>query len=112
MTCKTLGRVAFVIVMIGVSAASAPGVQLVSAAPTAGSSAGAPHTARSQQPVAVARSGEAGRGWGSMLACSACVIGAGVVIAGGPGAILLAVNTPGSAVAVLACASSCYDAFQ
>jgi len=109
MTCKTLGRLAFVIAMIGVSAASAPGVQFVSAA-TSVSSADASPIARSQQPAAVARSGDAGRGWGSMLACSACILGAGVVIAGGPAAILIAVNTPGSAVAVLACASSCYDA--
>ena len=46
-----------------------------------------------------------------MIACAACAVGAGAIIAGGPGAILLAVNAPGSAVALLACGESCYAAF-
>jgi hypothetical protein len=40
------------------------------------------------------------------------MVGAGLVIAGGPAAILIAVNTPGSALAVMGCAATCYEAFQ
>ena len=53
-----------------------------------------------------------GEGWGSALACAACLVGAGLVVVGGPGSILIAVNTPGSAVAAAACVSACYDTFK
>jgi parvulin-like peptidyl-prolyl isomerase len=47
-----------------------------------------------------------------MIACAACVAGAGFAIAGGPATLIVAVNAPGSAVAVMACAAACYEAFQ
>ena len=112
MVGKTLGRMAFVMAMFGASAASAPAVSLVSAASPAVSTVSATSGAHRQQATPVARSIEAGRGWGSMIACSACLLGTGVVIAGGPAAIIIAVNTPGSAIAMLACAATCYEAFQ
>jgi hypothetical protein len=111
MVGKNLGRIAFVTAVIGMGALSEPAVSAVSAAAPA-----APVSATSgshrQQATPVARSVQAGKGWGSMIACSACILGAGVVIAGGPASIIIAVNTPGSALALIACASSCYDAFQ
>jgi predicted double-glycine peptidase len=55
---------------------------------------------------------ESGQGWGSILGCAACGVAAGGLILGGPGAILVAANTPGSAMAAMACAGVCYEAFQ
>lgn len=88
---RALGRTALLLAMMGVSATTVPGGSFAAA---------------TKDP------NETGKGWGSMLACSACLLGAGMVIAGGPASIIVAVNTPGSAVAALACVSSCYDAFQ
>lgn len=51
-----------------------------------------------------------GNGWGSLLACAACTAGAIMVVSGGPGAIAVAINTPGGAQVLLACTASCYDA--
>jgi hypothetical protein len=53
-----------------------------------------------------------GRGWGSMIGCAACFVGGAAIAAGGPASVLIAVNTPGSAIAALACAGACYEAFQ
>jgi hypothetical protein len=53
-----------------------------------------------------------GRGWGSIIGCAACAVGAGAIAAGGPAAVMIAVNTPGSAMAAIACAGACYEAFQ
>jgi hypothetical protein len=47
-----------------------------------------------------------------MIACAACVVAAGAIVAGGPVAVTIAVNAPGSAMAVIACAGACYEAFQ
>lgn len=51
-----------------------------------------------------------GRGWGSILGCAGCLVAGGLVVAGGPASILIAVNTPGSSIALMACAGSCYEA--
>jgi hypothetical protein len=61
------------------------------------------------RPVA-ANSQVIGNGWGSMLACAACAVGAVAIASGGPGAVAVAINTPGGAQVLLACAASCYDA--
>jgi hypothetical protein len=53
---------------------------------------------------------QTGRGWGAIIGCAGCVIAGGLVVAGGPASILVAVNTPGSALALLACVGSCYEA--
>jgi hypothetical protein len=50
------------------------------------------------------------RGWGATLACAGCVVGAGGLIFAGPGAILLALNTPGSALIAMSCATACFEA--
>jgi hypothetical protein len=60
--------------------------------------------------TAVATIGPSGRGWGVVFGCVGCLIAGGLVVAGGPGSILIAVNTPGSSIALLACAGSCYEA--
>ena len=112
MVRKTLGRLACVMAMIGLSASSVPTVQLASAATPAAHTVRAPIVAGSPHAAPTVRSMESGRGWGAMIGCSACLIGAGVVIAGGPAAIIIAVNAPGSSIALLACAATCYEAFQ
>ncbi len=53
-----------------------------------------------------------GGGWTAMLGCASCVIGAGLLIVGGVPAIILALNTPGSSMAALACVSACYEALN
>lgn len=50
-----------------------------------------------------------GRGWGALIGCTGCLIGGGLIVAGGPASILIAVNTPGSSIALLACVGSCYE---
>ena len=84
--------------------ASAPRVQ---AAPAVSAAAGASSSSAATVTVVPAT----GRGWGSIFACAGCAVAAAVVVAGGPGAILVAINTPGSAIAAMACAASCYEAF-
>jgi hypothetical protein len=102
-------RFACVAALIGLGVASAPPVDAAPATAVVVSTGSSPVAHAVTANRLVPR--ETGRGWGSMIACAACAVGAGVVIAGGPGAILLAVNTPGSAVALFACAASCYEAF-
>jgi hypothetical protein len=63
------------------------------------------------RPVAV-DSQVIGNGWGTLLACAACTAGAIAVVSGGPGAIAVAINTPGGAQVLLACTASCYDALR
>ncbi len=53
-----------------------------------------------------------GNGWGTLLACAACTAGAIAIVSGGPGAIAVAINTPGGAQVLLACTASCYDALR
>jgi hypothetical protein len=101
-------RFACVAALIGLGVASAPRIEAApAAAVVATTGSGVTHSVSATRLAAR----EAGSGWGSMIACAACAVGAGVIIAGGPGAILIAINTPGSAVALLACGASCYEAF-
>ena len=88
MRSAPLRRIAGVAAMLALGVASSPGV------------------GASENPSGT------GKGWGSAIACAACVAGAGLAIAGGPATLIIAVNAPGSAVAVMACAASCYEAFQ
>lgn len=53
-----------------------------------------------------------GQGFGSVLACAACVVGGVILASSGPGAILVAANTPGSAIVVAGCIASCAEAFS
>jgi hypothetical protein len=106
-------RIACVAALIGLGAASVP--QLEAAPPAAATAtaaattgAGAAVTHAGVQSTIASRA--SGRGWGSMIGCAACIVGAGLLVAGGPGAILLAINAPGSAIGALACAASCYEA--
>ncbi len=97
--------------ILGLGVASSPRMQAASAAPVVTTSVNSNHTmstaaASAQQPS------ETGRGWGSMIGCAACAVAAGLIVAGGPATLIVAVNTPGSAVALLACAATCYEAFQ
>ena len=108
MTGKFYRRIASLTAMLGLGVASSPRVQVAAAAATVTMVAGAPHSA----PSVSLPSTVSGSGWGSMIGCAACAVAAGVIIAGGPGAVLAAVNAPGSAIALLACGATCYEAFQ
>jgi hypothetical protein len=108
MTNGFIRRFACVAALIAMGVASAPPIEAAPAA-TATVATGGSGVAHAAAVTRLA-SRETGRGWGSMIACAACAVGAGAVIAGGPGAILIAINTPGSAVALMACAASCYEA--
>jgi hypothetical protein len=107
-----LRRIACVGAMVGLGVASSPRIPAASAAPVAAATAGPNHAALPATTASARAASEAGRGWGSMIACAACLLAAGVVVAGGPAGIIAAVNTPGSAIAVMACAAACYEAFQ
>lgn len=115
MASGILRRVACVGAILGLGVASSPGIQGASAASAAPVAAAAVNSTHATSPTAVAsaqRPVATGRGWGSMIACAACVVGAGLVVAGGPTTIVIAVNAPGSAIAVTACVAACYEAFQ
>jgi hypothetical protein len=101
-------RFACVAALIGLGVASAPPIGAAPAAAVVATTGSAITHAVSANRSAAR---ETGRGWGSMIACAACAVAAGAVLAGGPGAVLIAINTPGSAVALLACGASCYEAF-
>ncbi len=58
------------------------------------------------------RASQTGQGWGTMIACAGCLAGAAAVVAGGPAAIIIAANMPGSAIAAIACTAVCYEAFR
>jgi tartrate dehydratase alpha subunit/fumarate hydratase class I-like protein len=107
-----LRRIACTGAIIGLGIASSPRAQAeaaarVAAAPVASSNAAAAAATATRAPAE-----EIGRGWGAMIGCASCLLGAGIVIAGGPAAILIAVNTPGSSIAVLGCIATCYEAVQ
>ena len=115
MASGTFRRVAYVGAILGLGIASSPYVQAVSAASAAPATAAAVSSTYATSPTVVAsaqRPVATGRGWGSMIACAACVVGAGLVVAGGTTTIVIAMNAPGSAIAVMACAAACYEAFQ
>jgi hypothetical protein len=107
MTNNVLRRIACLAAMLGLGMASLPGAQAVPAAlaPASISQATAGTT-----PAAVSVTTPTGRGWGSIIGCAGCAIAAGLVVAGGPASILIAVNTPGSAIALLGCVGTCYEA--
>jgi hypothetical protein len=104
MTNIVLRRIACVAAMLGLGVASFPSAQ---AAPAAASIAQA---STAYAPIVASASTQTGTGWGSLFGCAGCAIAAGIVVAGGPASILIAVNTPGSAIALLACAGTCYEA--
>ena len=103
-------RIACVGAMLGLGVASSPRMQAASTAPVVTASVSSTHAtstaASAQQPS------ETGRGWGSMIGCAACAVATGLIVAGGPATLIIAVNTPGSAVALLGCGATCYEAFQ
>ncbi len=109
MTNGFIRRVACVAALIGLGVASAPRIEASPATTVVVATTGSTITHTASATRVAAR--ETGSGWGSMIACAACAIAAAGVVAGGPGAVLIAINTPGSAVALLACGASCYDAF-
>src|ERR1019366_3501230 len=98
--------------ILSLGIASSPRAQAASAAPDAATAVNSNHATSPAAAAYAQRSGQTGRGWGSMIACAACVVAAGLVVAGGPASIVIAVNAPGSAIAVLACAAACYEAFR
>ncbi|MFI5244205.1 MAG: hypothetical protein ACHQQR_03190 [Gemmatimonadales bacterium] len=96
--------------MLGLGVASSPRVEAasVAAATQAAATVHANHAASSLT-TAVGKPNPTGKGWGAALTCAGCVVGAGFILAGGPGAIIVAVNTPGSAIALLSCVAACYE---
>jgi hypothetical protein len=114
MTRAAFRRIACVGAMLGLGVASSPQVQAAPAAPVTPVTAAAVSTNHATAPAATAldQPNATGRGWGAMIACAGCIIAAGVVVGSGPGAIAIALNAPGSAIALLACAAACYEAFQ
>ena len=107
-----LRRIACMGAMLGLSVASSPRLQAASAAPAAVASVNSSHAPSPAAAPEVRSLIETGKGWGSMISCAACAVAAGITIAGGPATILVAVNAPGSAIALLACVAACYEAFQ
>jgi len=106
MTNNTLRRVACLVTLLALTMTPNIGARAVatnpmSVAPVAAGASTATHAAP-----------KIGRGWGAMLGCAGCLVAGGLVVAGGPASILIAVNTPGSAIALLACAGSCYEALS
>ena len=112
MMTSTFRRVACLGAMLALGVASGPESRPASAAqPTARHAASA--LAASVAPSPTIRSvDESGTGLGSILACAGCAVAAGLVVVGGPGAILVAVNSPGSALVLMGCISACYDALK
>lgn len=53
-----------------------------------------------------------GTGFFEAVACAACVAGAGLIVAGGPGAVLVALHSPHSFWIAAACIASCVEAFE
>jgi hypothetical protein len=111
MISPILRRIACAGAILGLGVASSPRVQAAAAAPVMTASVNSSHT-MSTATASAWRPTETGRGWGSMIGCAACAVATGFIVAGGPATILVAVNTPGSAIALLACAATCYEAFQ
>lgn len=53
-----------------------------------------------------------GTGFFEAIACAACVAGAGAIVAGGPGAVLVAIHAPHSFWVAAACVGACAAAFD
>ena len=111
MISPILRSIACVGAILGLGVASSPRMQAASAAPVVTVSVNSNHT-MSTAAASALRPSETGRGWGSMIGCAACAVATGLIVAGGPATLIIAVNTPGSAVALLACAATCYEAFR
>jgi hypothetical protein len=109
MTNNTFRRITCVVTMLALGVASALNVQPAMGA-IAGASATRPAASVASAAATTPVARQTGRGWGAIIGCAGCAIAGGLVIAGGPASILIAVNTPGSAVALLACAGTCYEA--
>lgn len=109
MTNNTFRRIACVMAMLALGVASTLSVRPAMAA-IAGTSMATPTAANAATTVSASATRQTGRGWGAIIGCAGCAIAGGLVVAGGPASIIIAVNTPGSAVALLACAGSCYEA--
>ena len=104
MTNNGLRRIACLAAMLGLGVTSFPSAQAAPVA-TAISQATAPAAA-----IAAPAAPQTGKGWGAIFGCAGCAVAGALIVAGGPGSILIAVNTPGSSIALLACAGSCYEA--
>lgn len=104
MTNNVLRRIACLAAMLSFGVASFPSAQ---AAPVAASTGQAPTAAST---IAAPAATQTGKGWGSLFGCAGCAIAAGFIVAGGPASIIIAVNTPGSSIALLGCVGSCYEA--
>lgn len=55
---------------------------------------------------------EVGTGWKAFIGCAGCLGAGSLIVAGGPGAILMALYAPGGAVALGGCIAICYEAVQ
>lgn len=64
------------------------------------------------QAVAESAADVLGTGFGSYLTCVGCAAGAGLIVAGGPGAILAALYYPGGLVVAAGCIAACTDALS
>lgn len=104
-----LRRIATGFAVLALSVASSPQLNAAHAKPAP--SAISSHASVTGTVDSVKEPDETGQGWGSMIACAGCAVGAGITIAGGPAALLIAVNAPGSAFALMACVAACAEAF-
>ena len=111
MKSKALRTIACLGAMIGLGFASSPPMHAAPAPPATAAVTSVNH-AMPPAVTALDQPNATGRGWGAMIACAGCIIAAGVVVGSGPGAIAIALNAPGSAIALLACAAACHEAFQ
>lgn len=114
MASTALRRLSCVAAMLALGVASSPRAQAASMAPVTPSTAAAASSTHATPPAATAlvQPSVTGSGWGLMLACAGCVVAAAGLVAAGPATIVVAIHTPGSALAVLACTAACYEAFQ
>ena len=114
MKSGALRRIACVGAMLGLGVASSPSVQAATVARVTPSTAGAVSSNHATSPVTTtyAQPRVTGRGWGLMLTCAGCAVGAIAIVVGGPAAIAGAVNMPGSALVLLGCTAACYEAFK
>lgn len=113
MARTALRRIACVAAMLALGVASSPRVQAATVAPVTPSAAAAINANHVTSPAtALVEPNVTGKGWGTMLACAGCVVAATAIVAAGPAAIVVAIHTPGSALALLACTAACYEAFQ
>ena len=109
MTNNMFRRLTCMVAMLALGVASSLNARAAAAA-KAGTAVHTDGVGAASASVVAPATSKTGRGWGSIFGCAGCAIAGGLVVAGGPASILIAVNTPGSAVALLACVGSCYEA--